>query len=482
MFEWTKYNTQWLMQEAANLESIDGIGLTAGSPDYPWWFGTDNAYSIQGLLAAGMHEQALETIHLIMALSDKSNGNGRIIHEASTNGVVFNPGNLNTTPHFIYAIAQAVHWTGDTLLLDNYYDQMVAGLEWVERQDLDGNGFPDGAGMMEIPGLHTEMIDVVVYLQQAYEAMALMAGYQKDFERVREYESKANLLREVINSTWWVKEENAFADFMATGKEAFHLIKAAIERADTLEKPWAVAELKEKLKQIDQNETDLSGYVVHHNWVTNTPMEMGVAAPQLAQKGLQTAKKYRNQFGMFVTGIDRDESRSEKWSSFNYVGAVMTLPTGVQVRAEANYGNADASLEYLHRLANSFGYALPGSMYEVSPDYGMMAQAWNIYAVAVPIVTQYLGLRPRAVEQKIFIEPQLPSSWNDLTLNHVRVGANLLNLNISRDDGKITYKIQQSRPDWELVFKGKNLVVNGKPLDVNEVRLTGMEQVVEFTY
>ncbi len=37
-----------------------------------------------------------------------------------------------------------------------------------------------------------------------------------------------------------------------------------------------------------------------------------------------------------------------------YVGAVMTLPTGVQAVAELNYGNPDEALNYLKMLENSF--------------------------------------------------------------------------------------------------------------------------------
>ena len=61
----------------------------------------------------------------------------------------------------------------------------------------------------------------------------------------------------------------------------------------------------------------------------------------------------------------------------------MTLPTGVAAVAENNYGRPDKALDYLHRMSRSWGYAHPGSMYEGSPDCGMMCQAWNIYSFAI---------------------------------------------------------------------------------------------------
>ena len=135
-------------------------------------------------------------------------------------------------------------------------------------------------------------------------------------------------------------------------------------------------------------------------------MEMGIADDDKAQKALKTAEKFVNPFGVFVTGIDRDDSAGSDDGSFkgskifSYTGAVMTLPTGVQVVAENNYGNPDKALNYLKRMTRTFSYALPGSMYEVSPDYGMMTQAWNIYSFAVPIVQQHFGIQPQAQNKK----------------------------------------------------------------------------------
>lgn len=83
---------------------------------------------------------------------------------------------------------------------------------------------------------------------------------------------------------------------------------------------------------------------------------------------------------MFVTGIDRDESAGSEEGSFvtnrkifTYTGAVMTLPTGVQAVAENNYGRPDEAYSLLKRMMKSFSFALPGSIYEVSPDFGMFS-------------------------------------------------------------------------------------------------------------
>lgn len=483
MFTWTKYATDWLIRDVPEI----GRGLSAGIPDYPWWFGADNAYSLQGLLSTGQFEEVRSTIDLVMNISRSVNGNGRIMHETSTNGEVYNQGNLNETPHFIYLIWQAYSWIGDRELINKYYDDIKLGLLWIENQDKDGNGYPDGHGMMEIQGLDSEMIDVVVYLQAAYEAVSRMAILMNDSSYAMECSKKAETLKEKINKDWWVSDFNSFADFRADKKQTIDLIQAAIVRADTINKPLAIVELNGTLNQIQKSENQIAGRVVHHNWVVNTPMEIGIADKDKAKKGLETARNYRNRFGLYVTGMDKSEVAS-KWKAFSYVGAVMTLPTGVQAIAEARYGNPDESLAYLKNLQNSFSYTLPGSMYEVSPDYGMIAQAWNIYALAIPIVNCFFGINPRAYDQAIDIEMSLPTNWQNVKLENVRIGDNLIS--IENNQGLI--KINQANGNWLINLKikskddprisGKDFVlVDSKSLSEGEklIRISGTDILVE---
>ncbi|MGK7370228.1 MAG: hypothetical protein ACNS64_08430, partial [Candidatus Halalkalibacterium sp. M3_1C_030] len=360
-------------------------------------------------------------------------------------------------PHIIYLIWKIYEWTGDKAILEKYYGKVQSGLEFLLNvRDKDGNMYPNGHGMMEIRGLDTEMIDVAVYTQQALQAAAYMARELGKNDDQSNYQILADELRDKINLEWWVPEYNSFADFRATKAQALSLIDDAIVRADTLDKPWAVEELQSIKEDISRNFSEgVDGYVVHHNWVVNTPLEMAIADTVKAQQALATARDYTSRFGMYVTGIDRDEEREEasKWEVFSYVGAVMTLPTGVQAIAEANYGNTRESYEYLKMLENSFSYALPGSMYEVSPDYGMIVQAWNIYSVAVPIVEHYFGIQPKAYDKHITVQPQLPKDWENASLEKVRIGSNTISVSKKTTGNSIAYTLEQTENDWSLDLK-----------------------------
>ena len=475
-FEWVKYNTEWLVREVPEV----GRGLGAGMPDYPWWFGVDNEYTLKGAIATGRKDLVYSTIELIHHLS-KANGNGKIVHEVSSNGVIFNPGNINETPQFASLIWWVYQWTGDRAFLAEYFPTVKKGLHWLmDENDKDGNLFPDGYGMMEIHGLQSEMIDVAVYTQKAFADAAQMALVMGEDSISKSYQHTAELLIEKINEDFWVEEFNGYADFIGTAKEAIHLVDAAIIRADTLNKPWAVEELKATRKKLSTYPPNKKqGFVIFHNWVVNTPMEMGIADPDKALIALDKGKKFTNPFGVFVTGIDRDESSDLADGSFvgskafSYTGAVMTLPTGVSAIGENNYGRPDEALNYLKRMTKSFGFALPGSIYEVSPDYGMMAQAWNLYSFGVPIVTQFFGIQPDAGNKVIHISPAFPSSWKEAKIENVSIGQNIISLEFQlKENGEAEVILNQSDGDWEIVFswpedRQDQATLNGNKIEVN---------------
>lgn len=487
MYEWLKYNTEWLVRTVPE----QGSAVSAGLPDYPWWFGADMTYTMQGILATGNHTLAKNSIQLLGYLSKKANSNGRIIHEVSTNGAVFNPGNVNETAQYITMLKLYADWTGDKELIAELFPTVKQGIEWLTiTMDEDGNSYPNGNGMMEIHGLDTEMIDVVAYTQQALASAASLANWMGEKQLASEYQARADELKRKINAEWWNGQEQSFGDFRSTVAEAKPIVAAALVRADTLGKPWAAKELKATEQKMRSYAAGKHfPFVVYHNWVVNTPMETGVADKSKALAALQTVKKFENPFGVYVTGIDRSDEpdsvvlKSRK-KTFSYTGAVMTLPTGVQAVAAANYGKPDEALGYIKKLQQSFSYALPGSMYEVSPDFGMVVQAWNIYGVAVPIIRSFFGIEPRAMEEKIMISPNLPDAWNEAALENVKVGSNSLSMKINRNTEYVEYYLNQTDPAWTLVIntKGaKQVLVKQKATTVtDQLSLQGTEHVVRI--
>jgi len=454
IYRWIKYNSDWFIRSVPEI----GTGIAAGYPDYPWWFGCDSEYALLGYLATGQFDLTKQTIELLSSISQQTNSNGRIVHEVSTNGVVFNKGNTNETPQFTSLIWNAYLWTGDESLLSDYFPLIKKGMDWlVNEKDIDKNLFPEGSGMMEIHGLESEMIDVASYTQKGFEDASKIARILNIDSLANQYDKLSKQLKVKINTTFWSEKFKSYADFIGEDKETLKLIEDAIIRADTLNKPWAIEELKTTRDYILQNPSDHPRpFVLHHNWVVNTPLEMNIADSSKAKLALETGRKFVNPFGVFVTGIDRDESAGKEDGSFkgskqfSYTGAVMTLPTGVSAIAENNYGNPDRALDYLKRMGKSFSFALPGSIYEVSPDYGMFTQAWNIYSYAYPVVQQFFGIKPNATKKEIIIKPLMPKEWKEASIENVKIGSNLISVFYTETDESLTIKVTSKEPNWNI--------------------------------
>ncbi len=483
-FEWLKYNCDWLIRTVPEI----GTGITAGIPDYPWWFGVDSEYALKGYMAIGQKEAVYSTIKLLDSMSNAVNGNGKIIHEMSSNGAVFNPGNINETPQFASLIWEIYKWNGDLNFLKTYFPTIEKGLEWLMTEnDANQNLFPDGFGMMEIHGMDSEMIDVAVYTQHAFDDASKIALELGKDNLSKHYAHLAAELKTKINTEFWSEDFNSYADFIGSDAQALKLIEDAIVRADTLNKPWAVKELEQTKQQILSHPSkDLKPFVLHHNWVVNTPMEMGIADPEKAEKALKTAETFINPFGVFVTGIDRDESAgtdegSFKGSkSFSYTGAVMTLPTSVLAIAENNYGHPDKALDYLKRMTKSFSYAFPGSMYEVSPDYGMITQAWTIYGYAIPIIQQFFGIQPMASTKTITIQPQMPSTWNSAALENVEIADNTISIFYNHSNSDAELKVLQQNTNWILEIIIPKTDFKSYEVDQNKVNIEDTNDAVIF--
>ncbi|HEX8933594.1 MAG TPA: hypothetical protein VF788_05270, partial [Pseudonocardiaceae bacterium] len=83
----------------ATIPKLTGIG--AGYPDYPWYFGTDGAYTAYPLVASGQWDTAKAHLQSIRDVSRAVNGStGKVVHEVVTDGSVYwgtnaDPGNTN---------------------------------------------------------------------------------------------------------------------------------------------------------------------------------------------------------------------------------------------------------------------------------------------------------------------------------------------------------------------------------------------------
>ncbi len=460
VYDWVKINTEWLVRTVPGI----GTGLTAGYMEYPWWFGCDNSYALQAVLATGNAELAKNTLRLLLKKSEEVNGNGRIVHEISTNGAVSNKGNTQETAHFIMCVARVYEYTGDEDFVREMYPYILQGINWLlTDMDQNKNRFPEGYGIMEVYGLNAELIDVSVYTQQALEAGAMLASVMGETTNQTTYAQLALQLKDKINEHFWDEASGSYCDFYGTTSQAIAVCEGALEqlrrdnRTDSLGlKAKAYYEnLKETLSTMPEQSR---GWLTNKNWVINTPMETGIAPRDKALTALNIIREQNTgPHGPYLAAaVDRRN--------------MMTIATGVQAVAESRYGRIDEALWYVQRIVETFGRALPGSISEMMPDFGCFTQAWTNYGVVLPLTQYIFGIQPDAYNKRIVIAPQFPADWQHAAIENVPIGDDLLTFKREASDGEVRYLFSLQKGTWPIEFKplpetGKRYYLNGQLID-----------------
>jgi hypothetical protein len=424
VYDWVKVNTDWLVFDTGSF----GRGLGAGIPEYPWWFGCDNCYALQGILAMGDYRLVKDTLSLLRDYSEKNNGNGRILHEITTAGIAAHPGNTQETAHFIIMVWLYYRWTDDRAFLEDCFPGLEKSAAWLRAQDKEGDLFPGGYGITEVPGLNSKMLDTAVYTAAAYDYFAQICNILgKD---AGDYPVLSNNLTEAINRDMWDDEAGLYCDTRSSVADVQSRRDAILGRLYGQEAEKGRRMLEGALKKkahLDPQEK--SGWLLNYAWIINTPMEMGIAPMNKARRALErmNGPEFLGPYGVYLSGLFRDH--------------MMTISTGVMAVAQARYGYADRALELLQRMFRAFNQASPGCIAEMLPDYGCFIQAWTIYAVMVPIVNYFFGVEPSAPENLLRIHPRMPRTWTKVSLEKVRVLDGELTIEFHREQNKDHYRI-----------------------------------------
>lgn len=475
VYSWVRINMEWLVRDVPGV----GRGLSGGFMEYPWWFGTET-YSLQALTATGDFELAKQTLRLLKNQSMKTNGNGRIVHEITTDGAVSNPGNTQETAQFVLTVGKVFDWTGDMNFAKEMYPAMKLGINWL-LGDMDQNKdlFPEGYGIMEVYGLNAELIDVAVYTQQALEAPARIAAALNDPGAADRYKRLAAELKARINERFWIEEENSYADFYGTRQQAVSAAEGAIKQIGLKETSKLTGREQESIGYYEELKARFSampdasrGWLTNKNWVIATPMETGIAPPARAIRLLDKIRHENSgEYGPFLSAVERR--------------SMMTISTGVQAVAEGKYGRTDEAMWYVDRIVQTFNRVSPGSISEMMPDHGCFAIAWTSYGIVLPLIEHVFGIQPDALNKTIAFDPHLPSSWEDISIEDLPVGTNLVSFSRSKTDRGIQYDIEAKESGWRFVLLGKALpgaryFLNDRPVAFTSsgIRMSGRKNRV----
>jgi hypothetical protein len=452
--QWSKFQVDWLVRSVPGV----GCGLGAGVPEYPWWFSCDNHYALQGVLAFGGHELAQHTLELLAEASHKTNGDGRIIHEMSTTGRVYNPGNQQESPQFVTTVWDVYQWTGDRAWLQKMFTPARRALAWVLAQDKSGRGLAPGPGIIEIEGLDARMIDTAAYTAAGLGALSRIAETLGDSALAEDAVQRSHDLTRRLLDLYWEPRAGMFGDCLAdpVWLKARQPVWAA--RATERDSPGAAARY---LALPTYGRPGGEVLVLMKNWIISVPLELGLAPAHMADSQLRRMRdrEFHGPHGLYLSATDRRE--------------MMTISTGVQAVAEIRYGNPDAALAWMKDIAGTLDTRMPGSISEMSPDYGCFVQAWTAYGLWVPLVKGFFGLAPDAGERRVRFAPAMPRQWRRARLHDVRIGQNRLSVHFERDGGHERWWIRTAEPwrvDWADGFQVTSL--DGRQVSATAVEIS----------
>jgi hypothetical protein len=474
-FDWGKLNLADMSRTVRNVmvqDSMEGnagkypatilqvipvlSGFGAGYPDYPWFFGTDGAYSTFSLSAVGLWQEAKNHLAAIRQVSQIVNGStGKVLHECVTDGSIYfgtnaQNGDVNETAEFATAAATLWRWSGDNSVRDDNYDFIIAGLKYITTElvtaSLNPDGWPEGAGMVEATGMGALKLDVAVYTIRALNDLVEMADSKGD-SATRDWAAmKASALTSKFRQDWWIPSQGLFADSLALSQ---------MVPTD----PPAVTGPPTQLEQL--------------YWTNATPMETSSASVMDASMAFPQLESstFTGPTGFFQQGQSLPAIQGNRQAS--------AVNTGVMAIAEANYGRMDQSLRYVQFVADELDVEQPGALPELfdSPDYkyfsggnpfggAMVMQAWSSYAIHWPLEELYLGIKPDAPAKTLAVVPDLPGSWKELSIDNLHVGSDQIAVSVKR--AGINYITTVSAPvGWSLTI-GYTFPVNTQ---IKSVRL-----------
>lgn len=474
--------------------------LGAGWPDYPWLFGTDGEYTAFASVAMGQFADIKAHLRALRDVSQMVNGtSGKVVHEVMPEGSIYygtldSAGNTDETSKFPSAVALIWRWTGDDAFRDDLYDFTVRNMHYVVDQlDEDGDGWPEGLGNVERPGMGVEKLDNTVYTIRGLRDLADLARSRDDAATANWASERAAAMEAEFENAWWYGGDTH-------------------QYADSIDDP--------------DNPANDNTKIFQRHWIGVTPMDAelvrdGQVTRPLAtdphgQEALEQRQRacYSGEFGLYHTGTGPTSAPEgnpgptcdSAVSTVRSERSVFSLNTGIMAVAEGNFGRLGDDEQQRYTTGNAriqldpSVWEMPGAMPEIAPspdfkanidrplyDRSMVLQAWGTYGTLWPVVHHQLGVSPDLGRGDLAVVPQVPDGQSRVDGSNIRLGGGSVDVIAERRTSTLTTIVGRSVPADLLIghvlpdgAEVTSVTLNGAPA-AYEVRSTarGKEVVVD---
>ena len=401
---------------ASSKHGWDGAQKVSGRPGYAWYFGRDGEWSGLALLDVGDYAKVRSELEFYQKYQDL---NGKILHEASTSGIVHYDAS-DATPLYIVLAGRYFRFSNDTAFLRQSWPYIRKAIDFCFSTDTDkdhlientnvGHGWVEGG---ELYGSHATFYMAGCW-DAALKEAANMAEFMKDPDKSR-YQEEVKTLGLIINKDFW----NPSTSFFNFGKN----IDVSFRPEPTV--------------------------------LPAVPLGFGLAGQD---KALTVLRQYAS--NAFTTNwgvrIVRDDSRLFKPTGYHY-GSVWPLFTGWASMAEYRYGNSIQGFSMLMNNLNVYHAWALGTVQEVlngavyKPSGVCADQCWSETMVLQPALEGLLGLEVDAGRGLLKLAPALPAEWDSLEVSNIRAGRNLVNMKFRRNGNLLSYNFSSECKDQLVV-------------------------------
>ena len=131
----------------------------------------------------------------------------------------------------------------------------------------------------------------------------------------------------------------------------------------------------------------------------------------------------------------------------------------------------NTALRFVQQPAAALPLQMPGAISETLPDRWCFLQLWSTLGVISPVIEGFLGIAPRAAERRLAVIPNLPTGWNRVTLEAVRVGEAHFDVAVERSRTQYTVNVEGNAAEFRLEVgayvpadvRVTTVTVNGEP-------------------
>jgi len=90
-----------------------------------------------------------------------------------------------------------------------------------------------------------------------------------------------------------------------------------------------------------------------------------------------------------------------------------------------------------------------------------------MYSFAVPLINQFFGIQPDAGNRVIYIRPQMPTDWEEASIQKIIIGDNEISLTYVDKSGLRSIEVNQTQSKW-----GVSIEI---PEEFSKVKVLGKE-------